>query len=868
MNETASPMGYSAPPTGLFSPQQIRAAYGINLISQEGSGQTIAIIGAFDDPDLVSSNLASYASSDLHNFDAYYGLPDFGGSGPTFTKLDQSGGTNYPIPQPGGGFNWTQEEAADVEWSHAIAPEANIVLIEASSANYNNLINTPSKNTGAVDTARNIAGVSVISMSFGQADGSSNYSYDNANVFTTPTTPTPHTGITFLAASGDLGAPGYYPASSPNVVAVGGTSLTLSGGNYTEVGWNGSGGGVSLFEWQSTYWQEPVIHNGYGTVAPAGDRAMPDVALDADPNTGMAIYDSYDGGSANPWWQYGGTSIATPCWAGMIAITDQIRVSAGLTTLDGPTQALPALYSLPSGDFHDITSGTSDGSPAYSVDFTPTTGSSYNLVTGLGSPIANLLVPDLALGPRADLTVAMSDSGSFSQGDIGDSYTITVGNSGSGPTDGSTVSLVDTLPAGLTATVMSGTGWTVNLATLTATRNDVLAAGSTYPPLTVTVNVAANAPASVTNTATVSGGGEVITSNDTGTDLTAIVSPHSMTWIGPANGDWNSSNWSNSPPSAPNALIDAVVNSAANVTVNAPQEANSLAISNGGQITIAAGASLSITGDVSLDSGAEISLAAGATLALSGLSTSVEPATLNIDGGTVLANGSFTSPVPIMLLAGGATLNTNGSDLTLGGPITGVNGLLKVGSGTLTLSGENAYSGATAIVAGRLVIANSAGLPTGGSMIVGSGLAFGATPAAVQQMAASGLISYVSAVQGKTSATVTANPRTIDSTSTVGGVASLSDTQPQASRFPAMAWNATAVASPNVCAELIIPHSERGASSRVHAVDDSPAANLFAQWANAQRWVGELPPAGVDAKLQTDYDSLRIRDFLLAAYAG
>ena len=76
--------------------------------------------------------------SDLHNFDAYYGLPDFGGSGPTFTKLDENGGTNYPSTQPGGS-NWEQEEALDVEWAHAIAPQANIVLIEASSASYSGL---------------------------------------------------------------------------------------------------------------------------------------------------------------------------------------------------------------------------------------------------------------------------------------------------------------------------------------------------------------------------------------------------------------------------------------------------------------------------------------------------------------------------------------------------------------------------------------------------------------------------------------------------------------------------------------------------------------------------------------------------------
>jgi len=371
-------MGTDASPGGAFSPQQIRTAYGINSLSQEGAGQTIAIIDAYDDPDLVSSTRAAYASSDLHRFDAYYGLPDFGGSGPAFTKLDENGGTNYPVAQAAGN-NWESEEALDVEWAHVIAPAANIVLIEASSDSFGDLIAT------AVTTACNLPGVSVVSMSFGGSDSS----YDSAtdSYFTTPSG---HTGITFLAASGDSGAPVCYPASSPNVVAVGGTSLALSGGSYgSETGWAGSGGGISLYESQPSYQQGLVIHNGAGAVNPAGMRANPDVAFDADPNTGVAIYDSYNGGSS-PWYQVGGTSLATPCWAGLIALADQARNSAGLSTLDGPSQTLPRLYSLPAADFHVITSGTSTGSPQY------TAAAGYNLVTGLGTPVANLLVPDLA----------------------------------------------------------------------------------------------------------------------------------------------------------------------------------------------------------------------------------------------------------------------------------------------------------------------------------------------------------------------------------------------------------------------------------------------------------------------------------------
>ena len=180
-----------------------------------------------------------------------------------------------------------------------------------------------------------------------------------------------------------------------------------------ETGWSGSGGGISQYESQPGCQQGLVVHNGNGTVNPQGMRTIPNVAFDGDPNTGIAIYDSYNGGSS-PWFQYGGTSVGTPCWAGLIAIADQIRVSAGLTTLDGATQTLPSLYALPAGDFHDITSGTSTGNPNYSVDYTPTSGSSYNLVTGLGTPVANLLVPDLALGgPQPDLDLTMTHVGNL-----------------------------------------------------------------------------------------------------------------------------------------------------------------------------------------------------------------------------------------------------------------------------------------------------------------------------------------------------------------------------------------------------------------------------------------------------------------------
>ena len=157
--------------------------------------------------------------------------------------------------------------------------------------------------------------------------------------------------------------------------------LTLSGNNYaSETAWDGSGGGPSAYENAPSY-QSGVQSSGY--------RQTPDVAFDASPDSGAAVYDSYDFGASLPWDSVGGTSLSSPCWAGLIAIADQLRTSQGLGSLDGPSQTLPALYSLPTADFHDITSGSNG---TYSA------GPGYDEVTGLGTPVANTLVPDLVFG--------------------------------------------------------------------------------------------------------------------------------------------------------------------------------------------------------------------------------------------------------------------------------------------------------------------------------------------------------------------------------------------------------------------------------------------------------------------------------------
>ncbi len=350
-----------ATPAG-FSPAQIRHAYGFDAVSGTGAGQTIAIVDAYDDPNVAS---------DLHTFDVQFGLPD-----PSFTKVMQVSSKGYaPAPDRG----WSSEIALDVEWAHAIAPAANILLVEANTSSYADLL-------GAVDYARNYRGVSVVSMSWGGGEFGSESSYDG--YFTTPAG---HAGVTFVASSGDDGAGVSYPAASPNVLAVGGTSLTLKSGNYSsESAWSGSGGGVSHAETEPA-WQRSL--QSYGT------RTVPDVAFDANPSTGVSVYDSYGSGG---WAVYGGTSISAPQWAGLIAIVNQGRS----TPLKNTVSDIYSVAKASPGDFHDITTGSN----GYRV------AAGYDLATGLGSPVANKLIADLIKSADTTLPASSSGTGSLKSG--------------------------------------------------------------------------------------------------------------------------------------------------------------------------------------------------------------------------------------------------------------------------------------------------------------------------------------------------------------------------------------------------------------------------------------------------------------------
>lgn len=330
--------GKAASVSGL-TPTQIKTAYGISKLSATGAGETIAIVDAYGSPNI---------QKDLNTFDTQFGLP-----ATTVTVANPQG-----TPSTDGG--WALETSLDVEWAHAIAPSAKILLVETKSASDADLL-------AGINYATS-HGAQAVSLSWGGDEESNEASYDS--YFN-------HSGVVYLAASGDDGYAASWPAASPYVLAVGGTTLKLTsaGAYYRETGWSGSGGGTSSYE------NEPTWQENYGLSD--GGRDIPDVAFDADPSSGVAVYSSVSYEGSSGWWNVGGTSFSTPAWAGLVALADQAQG----THLSGPSDVL---YTFAGGSkystyFHDITSG-SNGVSA-------TTG--YDLVTGLGSPKANALVPVL-----------------------------------------------------------------------------------------------------------------------------------------------------------------------------------------------------------------------------------------------------------------------------------------------------------------------------------------------------------------------------------------------------------------------------------------------------------------------------------------
>jgi hypothetical protein len=387
----------SNPAQAPFTPSAIRTAYGFDqinftdkhgaTITGNGAGQTIAIVDAFTDPNITG---------DLATFDSTFGLP----APPSFSILNENGGTSLsgvPVSPPS---SFALEESIDVEWAHAIAPAANIVLFEASSTNNIDVdIADLTAATPSTYTPLGIPAAGVVSNSFGSVEGTdpnvdetqADEQFEDSNFFEPISA---QKNVTVVAAAGDFGSQ-FYPSVSPYVLSVGGTALTLqaSGTNgvaySSETAWSitrdansptgflGGGGGTSLFE------PQPVFQTAFGI--PFGqNRETPDVSIDASGSTPVNFVDSFDFPNANPAREFAfGTSIGAPMWAGLLAVVDQGRALQGKGPL---ANAQEAVYNIPTSDFHDITTG-------FNVVTAASPG--YDGVTGLGTPIANRMAGDL-----------------------------------------------------------------------------------------------------------------------------------------------------------------------------------------------------------------------------------------------------------------------------------------------------------------------------------------------------------------------------------------------------------------------------------------------------------------------------------------
>jgi subtilase family serine protease len=332
VDDSAQPLAANGPRG--YGPADLRAAY--QLTSSGSSSQTIAIVDAYDDPN---------AESDLAVYRAQFGLPACTTANGCFRKVDQNGGTSYPR----GDMGWAEEISLDLDMASAICPNCRILLVEAKSNSVTNLV-------AAVDRAAAM-GASVISNSYGGSEFSSEASPAYEGHYD-------HPGIAITVSSGDNGYGVEFPAASRYVTAVGGTSLKPASNSrgYSETVWSGAGSGCSAYIPKPS-WQTDV--------AGCARRTVSDVSAVADPNTGVAVYDTYrlhPGG----WLVFGGTSVSAPIIAAVYALAGN---ASSLTYGSFPYGHTSSLF--------DVSSG-SNGSCGGSYLCTGLAG--FDGPTGLGTP--------------------------------------------------------------------------------------------------------------------------------------------------------------------------------------------------------------------------------------------------------------------------------------------------------------------------------------------------------------------------------------------------------------------------------------------------------------------------------------------------
>ncbi|AYV87018.1 MAG: peptidase S8 and S53 subtilisin kexin sedolisin [Sylvanvirus sp.] len=319
-----------------YTPAQIRKLYGLDQIQADGSGQTIAVIGAYLSPTLLG---------DFKAYDAQFNL------GHPNVLTIHSFATK-------GDVNWGVEGNLDVMTIHAIAPAANILYVGAYSASLADL-------EQAEAYALNTPNVTIITRSWGATEVKSETTMETNYATSSKVNPQ----IVHLASSGDTAHIPIWPSVSGKILSVGGTTMKMNpttGSYISETPWSSGGGGISVYE------PIPSFQTTFGLTGTK--RHTPDVSMDADPNTGLAILDTYGYQNSSGWFEVGGTSLSCPLWAGVIALTNQLRVAAQKKHFDTLTLQT-ALY---------VTIGKS---AHYQTDFHTLGG--YSLVTGLGTPLCN-----------------------------------------------------------------------------------------------------------------------------------------------------------------------------------------------------------------------------------------------------------------------------------------------------------------------------------------------------------------------------------------------------------------------------------------------------------------------------------------------
>jgi subtilase family serine protease len=326
-------------PTG-YGPTQFQTAYGLVTAAAAPSSQTIGIVDAYDDPN---------AEGDLATYSKAYQLPTCTTSNHCFKKISQTGSTRYPRANAG----WALEVSLDVQVAHATCPNCAILLVEANSSSFSDLL-------AAEDYATSHA--SVVSNSWGGNEFSSETSSSYDGHFNRP-------GVPITVSSGDSGYGVEYPAASQYVTAVGGTTLNLNANNTrtSETVWNNTSGAPG--SGCSAYEPRPSWQPNLG----CAHRSVADVSADADPYTGASVYDSTRYSGQSGWFQVGGTSLASPLIAAVYALAGNAR------TISAPSYA----YSHTANLF-DVASGNNGTcSPTYLC----TAGTGYDGPTGLGTPI-------------------------------------------------------------------------------------------------------------------------------------------------------------------------------------------------------------------------------------------------------------------------------------------------------------------------------------------------------------------------------------------------------------------------------------------------------------------------------------------------